>query len=656
MVSFPIKVRNGVRYSISLLLASIAVAGMSHGAFGQSKESEDAACVEVTIDDLYADPRRYDGQTICTEGRINVEYEGMALYPPSFEGQFLTDLILVPGIGYGTALSQDLRSRDWVSARGQFNIDAECFDDFDQSTDSDPVGCLPSTRPMTLSHAEVTFQHREPARETCESVDLLHFLTTNAQSERHFVCAQGRITSEDGDLSITPIIGGSTSNVLPALRIDRLFLSEPEWDLMPGDTVSFVAQTGNVSAHLYEVSVISRDPIRQSCQQVDIHDIYSNPDPFSDQIVCTEGYLQSAGDGIVTLAPRADYDPLQPAVTRVDIVMTFPSNALESLGSRIGDRVSVAAYLFISSLCRNEKSLEELAQSFAEDTYCPPVNKPIWMEAHGIRVVVPQIPSGAHANSEPAVDSASTCQSVDLIQIYTSPEDLAGATICTSGTIRYRDGQYILAPADYRVTPITELRLGLRLNGLSPIPNPVPGSQVEIEGTLDVFEDCLNGEVYTSQMTVESNADIPNYPACQAPIVLFVHSLVVTEGGSPWESCQSARLADVAAAPPEFESRLVCLEGDIVRPDGGTATAITSAEAESTGNDPDYGPITLAGSLVLLDPLLTSSGAQVRVAGMVDTWEECFVLGTPTQAPNPNSRTECKPWVSIHVVDVSTTE
>jgi len=262
----------------------------------------------------------------------------------------------------------------------------------------------------------------------------------------------------------------------------------------------------------------------------------------------------------------------------------------------------------------------------------------------------------AWANSEPVVDAASTCQSVDLIQIYTSPEDLAGETICTSGTIRYQDGEYILAPAEYRVTPTTELRMALRLNGLSPIPNPVPGSQVEVEGTLDVFEDCLNGMVYTSQMTAESNADIPNYPACQAPIVSFVGNLTVTEGVSPWESCQSARLADVAAAPPEFESRLVCLEGDIVRPDGGTATAITSAEAESTGNDPDYGPITLAGSLVLLDPLLTSSGAQVRVAGMVDTWEECFVLGTPTQAPNPNSRMECKPWVSIHVVAVSATE
>lgn len=358
-------------YRIRILAAEIEVI---------HRRPEDQRCLHVDIETLFATPREFSNLRICTEAMINVEYEGMKLYPPALQQMPYSDtqMNLYIGLPLGEALSRDLRNRDWVSAEGRFSIDEACFPRYLGETGDSEIFCFPS-RLGYLSSSTIMFLRREDPRDTCDQIDLATFEIDAERDERSVICTRGRIAVHNSDLYVVAEGTATGFDITRTLEINELFLDPEDWNLLPGDIVSVAGEVDGNNISLFEIEVLEREPPWDMCMRVEIAELYANPLNYADQMICTEGYLSFDETNGSLLLPSEDYDAMQPALGRIDIGWVFPEP--EHYYEGPGENVRVVGLLRAHRACRSEDlTLQDLRERYAEEQYCPPVNIPLSMD------------------------------------------------------------------------------------------------------------------------------------------------------------------------------------------------------------------------------------------------------------------------------------
>ena len=155
----------------------------------------------MEIEALFEDPHAYNGKQICTEGMINVEFEGMRIYPSDRQSSPYshTSLNLYYDMHFGEALDMGLRNRGWFRMEGFFTINEECWITPPYSDKENETFCIPS-RPGHLVRPRILLLRRDPARDICTVVALENFAFDAVNWERSIICTHGQIHSMDSEL------------------------------------------------------------------------------------------------------------------------------------------------------------------------------------------------------------------------------------------------------------------------------------------------------------------------------------------------------------------------------------------------------------------------------------------------------------------------
>ncbi len=347
----------------------------------ENTNTEVVACLRVGIEDLFANPHDYNETKICTEAMINVEFEGMKIYPPSHQSNPYSDtsMNLYIGMSVSEALDRNFRNRDWVDVEGHFSINLDCFPEDPPIGRTEETFCIPS-RMGYLSQTSIEFIKRDPPRGVCEHIDLNTFDLDPDDFTRSVICARGRIAIRDAELYVVAENTTGEFNVTKALEINELFLDPEDWNMLPGDLVSIAGELDGNYVSLFEIVVLERQPINETCLHVEVGQLYESPLSYADQVICTEGFIKhDSTDGIRNfILPNQSYDPFQAARSRLDVDFIFPNEDLIYEGP--GERVRVAGLVRARRLCRSDElTFDELSTRFEADAYCPPVNIPLNM-------------------------------------------------------------------------------------------------------------------------------------------------------------------------------------------------------------------------------------------------------------------------------------
>ncbi len=333
------------------------------------RSAEVPDCLTLSFEEFATSPLVYAYQPICVDALIQIQFEGMGLY--SLSGIDNSERrLLHPSISHVDAARAGLRTRDHVLARGYAIPSERCL-----RPDSICIGGAD----FYLRDSTLEFVSRIPARDQCLQIPIASFELGDVDEEAKMICTSGRVAIYD---SWYFLVSESATNEVDEERnlrlLTYLFLEPEEQAILPGDVVSIAGLVWRNDMEVYEIDILDRAPIRESCIEASIATIYADPRAFIDQVVCTEGYLRLGEEDYLYLLPDEETEPNVPARTQIEVYAIYPE--LENRYNGPGTQVSVAALISSYSACQNELSLSELAAAYAEDDYCPPVNVPLTMD------------------------------------------------------------------------------------------------------------------------------------------------------------------------------------------------------------------------------------------------------------------------------------
>lgn len=125
------------------------------------------------------------------------------------------------------------------------------------------------------------------------------------------------------------------------------------------------------------IQVTSREVSTADCQHVPITELYDNPLPYDETVVCTEGYILTEVDSdlhnLEALVP-AGFPPEQ--VHEMSISFGIPPWELGEHGLRRGDHVAVRGRFEVTEDCYNAVHFPEQVEG---ETFCWPIAVPMYI-------------------------------------------------------------------------------------------------------------------------------------------------------------------------------------------------------------------------------------------------------------------------------------
>jgi len=359
----------------------------------------------------------------------------------------------------------------------------------------------------------------------------------------------------------------------------------------------------------------------EGCTAVSWQVFYSDPLAFDRAEMCIEGRVIVRQSEINLYPPEEEVFWEAPAY----IALGRDADALQEAGVRPGDIVRLSGTPIVEATCPSP------AVIFNEDDRNPDCDAPI-VTAQFERPQIEILESGR---------ASAICETVDAAAILANPARYNHRIICTEGVVAIQDATPKLAPRDLPVGYATRLIFFGSSGPLIHFPQPLLGESIQLAGLLELDEACLAGE-YASFEPYQLTGEFIDYmPPCEA-IDLHTYEQIRTNPRDPWQTCQSINLQSLWERPLEFESHLVCLQGELVSPDNAEDQFANAVLQQDQLNILIYG-------LAIGGPDGLTIGEQVELAGYVDTWEECLLFDAANGTDDPIE--SCSPLAKIEVLE-----
>ncbi len=376
----------------------------------------------------------------------------------------------------------------------------------------------------------------------------------------------------------------------------------------------------------------------QACRFVSFEELYQNPLDYNQREICLSGRLQVADEAMGLYPIERTYGEPPP-------VLIYPGlsygEALDR-GFRTRDLIAVSGTFVLSERCL---SALDMPAHQRPSVGCSPTS----LESRFVDAEIVLI--------EP-VSPWNECIEISIEDLYQAPSRYDEQFICTEGIVARQDRRDVLAPALDAISYDTHLRADLRWHFLEDsIVTPIFGERVRMTGLVRIDEGCLTGERYSGQSRDDSLARFRDMPACVSPITIHVYDMEVQEAISPWDACQQVEIQDVMRDPLAHEATLICSSGFLRHNEDINAYPyMTILASPSTNAFIGYGPVQLPSAPPALSHLEAAPDGPIEFIGYIDTWEECFLNGTPTPTPDPESTTECRPYIELELLEATILE
>ncbi len=388
--------------SAPALLALLCVIATPPDLMAKSERPDRRACREVSIEALYENPIAYAGVFVCSEGYIRFHRGAVSLVPQHMSYSELDLRRVQLDQSAVTPLLDDFLTDDLVAVTGYFWVDMDCIEaarrgGFDAA--GQPFSCEVPSIPLGLELADAALLERQDLQQHCRQMALDQLMLNAAAHADEWICTQGtidfvyseiRLRSSESELGadareislppVHPILRGGDIQSNDQVAITARFSvpaacydiasRDPDTD-QPTVEEYCPSPPEPVRLEVWNLEVLNREADHDACIQVTIETLYTDPLPFQERIVCTEGYMfiedLYSPHPTVAITSRG-YTAEQ--LREVEISPDLSRETVDQLELHHGDRVRIRGRFGV---------MEECWESYINGEGCIRPKAPMWI-------------------------------------------------------------------------------------------------------------------------------------------------------------------------------------------------------------------------------------------------------------------------------------